>query len=208
MKERKMRSLTTKRVREVVDYSPETGDFVWKGLSRNRCVPGTLTGSRKGSSGELVIGIDGILCRGCCLAFLWMGEGLPPYVKYKDGDRRNTKWANLERSEERIAIVKKASGVKSSRPISSIFQRCPITGGRMEGTGVAKFNSLDSFFRVCCAKQGDTRMWETSKMGYKLVGKLHPKCGTCKQAKGSRSGEVVVDLEEIGVLIDESMGGL
>ena len=207
MRKRKMSFLTTERVREVLDYSPETGKFIWKGSSLKRCVPGALAGSRKGLNGELVIGVDGIACRGCSLAFLWMGEELPPYVKYKDGNRRNTKWANLERSEKRIAIAK-ASGVKNSRSISAIFQRCPILGGRADGTGVTKFNSLDSFFRTCCAKQRDARMWETSRMDYKLVGKLHPKCGICKQAKGSRAKKVVVDLEEIGVVIDESMGVL
>jgi len=206
-KKRKMSFLTTKRVKEILDYSPETGEFTWKGSSRNRCVPGAFAGSMKGRNGELMIGVDGIVCRGCCLAFLWMGEELPPYIRYKDGDRRNTKWANLERSEKRIAIVK-ASGVKDSRSISAIFQRCPILGGGADGTGVAKFNSLDSFFRTCCAKQGDTRMWGTSKMDDKLVGKLHPKCRICKQAKGSRAKKVVVDLEEIGVVIDESMGVL
>lgn len=204
-KPRKIDSVSRETVKKYLDYFPDTGEFRWTKDSPNRCKTGGLAGSVNNNR-KLVIGIDGVVCRASLLAFILMDKELPPFVKYIDGNSQNLRWSNLEYSEKKISA--KHTSIKGSRAIPAIFDRCPILGGRIENTGVAKFNSLELFFRTCCAKQGDTRIWGTSKMDYKLVGKLHSKCRTCKQAKGSRSREVVINLGEIGVVIDESMGVL
>lgn len=88
-------SLTLTRLRQVLDYCPETGAFTWvKALSTKG-----LVGQRAGfinAEGYRIIGIDKVIHRAARLAHLWMtGEWSPLIIDHIDGDRSNDRWSNL-----------------------------------------------------------------------------------------------------------------
>ncbi len=89
--------LSQKRLKEVVDYDPETGIFRWKDhLNGDRRVRvGCVAGSR-GPKGHLIIRIDGSHYRASRLAFLYMTGSFPPHqVDHRDTNTANNKWSNL-----------------------------------------------------------------------------------------------------------------
>lgn len=86
--------LTQARLKELLEYSPETGKFVWK-ISRGCRLKGAETGCLN-NSGYLHIGVDGTNYLSSRLAFLWMTGSFPDqYVDHIDGVRINNRWSNL-----------------------------------------------------------------------------------------------------------------
>lgn len=203
-KQNKIKSLTAARVREVLDYFPETGGFKWTAESSRRCVTGSPAGraSKPGGKGEKIIGIDRGTFRAACLAFLWMGEEVPEFIQYKNGNRMDTRWGNL------VALTAPAQkrGKQNKFRYSSDF--CPLTGwsGCRGKRSYTTFNSKEAFFRSCVGKQNQVRAWDESTMNEELVGRLNCKCRSCPQAGGSRTGRIIVDLRELDIRIDPDLG--
>ena len=86
--------LTQDRLKELLEYQPETGLFLWRK---------TGTGRRRKEAGNasreyLRIQIDGKLYYAHRLAFLYMTGWMPEFVDHKDGDTLNCRWDNLRES--------------------------------------------------------------------------------------------------------------
>jgi len=92
--------LTQKRLKELFDYSKETGIFIRKcdygnGL-RSRCKKGDVVGCDDGR-GYLRVGIDGKDYRLHRLAFLFVDGYLPEHdVDHGNGIKSDTRWFNIE----------------------------------------------------------------------------------------------------------------
>lgn len=87
--------LTAQRVRELLDYSPETGIFVWRSKASSKAPAGSVAGC-KDSGGYLKIGIDGKDYRAQRLAWLhYYGEWPKWDVGYVDGCIDNNAISNL-----------------------------------------------------------------------------------------------------------------
>jgi len=85
--------LTRKRLKEALNYNPETGQWIW-------LKPNKYTYMKKGDkaghidkNGYRIISLDGNKCRSSRLAFLYMEGYLPEYdVDHKDRIRNNDRW--------------------------------------------------------------------------------------------------------------------
>lgn len=86
--------LNADRLREILDYDPETGAFRWK-VTRGNVPAGTEAGSISKVSGYRQIGIGGRIYYAHRLAFLMMGGSQPELVDHVSGDRADNRWANL-----------------------------------------------------------------------------------------------------------------
>lgn len=87
--------LTQERLRQALDYNPETGEFRWKVRPANSIHIGDLAGSVD-DEGYRIITLDRKKHAASRLAFMWM-LGRWPYedCDHEDGFPSNDRWANL-----------------------------------------------------------------------------------------------------------------
>jgi hypothetical protein len=91
------KKLTQKRLKELLDYDPETGEFIRK-TRRYKYQIGEKAGTLN-PRGYLVIGVDGKRYMAHRLAFLWMEGYFPEHdVDHIDRNRANNRWLNLRES--------------------------------------------------------------------------------------------------------------
>lgn len=93
--------LTQKRLREVLDYNPETGIFTFVKGKRK----GKIAGTQHDNRGFVKVAIDNrryLLHR---LAWLWMTGSMPRWnIEHINGNRDDNRWRNLregDRSQKR-----------------------------------------------------------------------------------------------------------
>lgn len=82
--------LSAKRLREILDYNPETGVFKWKVMLAHRRKPGDVAGNL--SHGYIEIGIENRSYRAHHLAWLYIHGELPQVmIDHIDGNRSNNR---------------------------------------------------------------------------------------------------------------------
>lgn len=87
------------RIKDAVDYEPETGVVTWK-RPRGRVLPGTTAGTPDGG-GYLMIRIDKVGIRLHKLAWYYTYGEYPHFqIDHKDGDRTNNAIGNLRRASQ------------------------------------------------------------------------------------------------------------
>lgn len=88
--------LTLERLREVLDYSPEDGLFIWKLKVADKVTVGDEAGSISKQRGYIFIGVDGKHYRAHRLAFFYMtGQWPKEQVDHINGVRTDNRWGNL-----------------------------------------------------------------------------------------------------------------
>src|SRR5574341_403988 len=87
--------LTQQRLKEVLRYTPRTGEMVWRVTLSNRATAGTAVRGRS-LNGYSRVKIDGRLYYAHRLAWLYVvGEWPPVKVDHKNRDRADNRWRNL-----------------------------------------------------------------------------------------------------------------
>ena len=116
----KNKSLTQKRLREVLSYDPCSGVFIWYdqyGKGKNQS-SGSVAG-HKNSKGYLCITVDGNIYKAHRLAWLYMtGEWPKEVIDHKDTVKDNNKFDNLREatlSENAQNQIKPSRNNKSGR---------------------------------------------------------------------------------------------
>lgn len=85
--------LTQKRVRELLDYDPETGLLRWK-VNRSNVAAGSVAGCEKRT--YVMLSVDDTLYRAHRVIWLWMTGSWPKsFVDHKDLNKKNNAWGNL-----------------------------------------------------------------------------------------------------------------
>lgn len=87
-------NLTQEELKEVMHYDPETGVFTWTKPTCTWIRPGAAAGC-KYKRHYVLIRYKDVSYRAHRLVFLYMTGCVPREVYALDGDRTNTKWANL-----------------------------------------------------------------------------------------------------------------
>lgn len=93
-KERAEATLTQTRLKQILEYSPDTGEFTYL-VSRGPKRKGAIAGSFN-KDGYRIIRINQRSYRAHRLAYLWMEGVWPPdQIDHDDRHRANNKWGNL-----------------------------------------------------------------------------------------------------------------
>lgn len=91
---KKSQSITAERLRSLVRYEPDTGNFYWI-VARGPKHPGDIAGSVT-TQGYNQLAIDRCSLRSNRMAFLYMNGVMPSgIIDHINGDRRDDRWANL-----------------------------------------------------------------------------------------------------------------
>jgi HNH endonuclease len=86
--------LTQERLKEVLDYQPETGDFTWKVRSTKADI-GDIAGS-VGPLGYRIMSVDGYRCLAHRLAWFYVHDAWPKkHIDHINGDKDDNRIANL-----------------------------------------------------------------------------------------------------------------
>lgn len=87
--------LTQERLKEVLNYDPETGAFTWKIRTSNRVSVGDVAGSLN-TSGRMQIRIDGVSYLAHRIAWLYVTGYWPVFhIDHIDGNPLNNTFKNL-----------------------------------------------------------------------------------------------------------------
>jgi len=87
--------LTQTRLREMLEYDPDTGVFRWRKGGPGRYYPGRIAGATN-AGGYRVIAFDGERLRAARLAWLYMtGKWPEEHVDHINGNPADDRWANL-----------------------------------------------------------------------------------------------------------------
>lgn len=113
---------TYERVRELLDYSPQTGLLIWR--PRPVGTPcwsvrrvGKVAGQRR-RDGYIVLQIDGVRWYYAhVLIWIW-ATGEPHQIDHKDGNPSNNRWTNLRRATQALNV----RNAKKSRNNTSGFK--------------------------------------------------------------------------------------
>lgn len=103
--------LTAERLRELLDYDPDTGVFTWLICANNN---GAIAGSRAGalhSEGYFYIGIGGKRYFAHRLAWLYMTGKWPEHdIDHRDGNRSRNVYSNLRSVTRSVNLQNQRQG--------------------------------------------------------------------------------------------------
>lgn len=135
--------LTADRLRDVLNYDPESGVFTWR-ISRKKCTAGAAAGSKR-PDGYVLIRVDYIRYYGHRLAWLYMmGEWPKSIIDHIDGNPTNNSLVNLrtatprQSSQNRRVQSNNRTGLKGVRRSSCGFYSMIKAGHEVKYLGSFK----------------------------------------------------------------------
>ena len=117
-------TLTAERLREVLDYDPETGVFVWRVQVNNRVEVGDVAGFSDGK-GYLAIRLDRVQVFAHRLAWFWIHDAWPTgVIDHIDGVTTNNAIRNL-RDVDHASNMQNLKGAKRDNSASGLLGVVP-----------------------------------------------------------------------------------
>ena len=118
---RQVDALTQARLKEVLWYRPETGEFRWRCPTSNTAKPWMLAGS-KTSQGYVTMRIDGVMHKAHRLAWLYMHGSMPDnYIDHINRVRTDNRISNLrpaDKTENQWNISTRSDSTSGVRGVS------------------------------------------------------------------------------------------
>ncbi len=149
--------LTHERVREVLDYNPETGKLTWKKGVRGR-KPGRRAGATCGKYRQICI--DGINLKEHRLIWFWMNGKWPEcLVDHRDSDGLNNRWRNLRAATySQNNRNRKLSSRNSSGHVGVFPDRCSGKWGAFIGLdgrtkNLGRFECIEDAVAARCSAE-------------------------------------------------------
>ena len=134
--------LTAERLREILSYDPESGQWIWLKPTGGRVRAGAPAG-RKSGSGYWQIGIDGRRYPSARLAFLYMTGAWPtlPEVDHIDHNPDNGRWSNLREA------TRSQNSANRPKPRHNTSGAKGVTWAKRERRWVAQI--MRDYKRIC-----------------------------------------------------------
>ena len=91
----KLRTIKQVRLKELLDYNPDTGVFTWRTTGKGRPARKNGVAGVIAPHGYMVIKIDQVTHYAHRLAWVYMFDSLPPELDHINGNRSDNRIANL-----------------------------------------------------------------------------------------------------------------
>jgi len=111
--------LTQERLKELVNYNQETGDFTWLVRTSNRIKPGDI--ARCMSHGYIRIGIDGKNYKAHRIAFIYMMGLMPLEVDHINHKRDDNRWINLRAVTRTVNSQNKSMQCNNTSGVTGVY---------------------------------------------------------------------------------------
>lgn len=135
-----MTKLTQERLKELLEYNPDTGEFIWL-KSRLSSRIGEISGTLR-PDGYRVMRLDSIQYRANRLAFLYMNGYHPEHViDHINGIKGDNRWANLRHVTQGVNNKNTSKQANNSSGHTGIH----ITKGLGRFKARAKLNNKDVY---------------------------------------------------------------
>lgn len=120
-----METLTTERLRQVLDYDPLTGEFRWRIATSRKIRIGAVAG-HIGKAGYRYIRVDGRLYRANRLAFLhYIGRWPYHDAEHENRDRDDNRWENLRDATRSQNIANIAAHKDNKTGLKGVWEKRP-----------------------------------------------------------------------------------
>ncbi len=93
-----VKGITQQRIKDMLNYNPETGVFVWENVTRyHPRMNGKVAGTARQCRGKkyIHISIDGVKCKAHRLAWLYVNGNVPAMIDHINGDSTDNRILNL-----------------------------------------------------------------------------------------------------------------
>jgi hypothetical protein len=125
-RQQKYKMLSQDLLKSILDYNPETGEFIWL-VRRGRCAAGSVAGSIRVRKDRnlllryLSIRIDGVLYPAHHVAFIYMTGTSPTLIDHKDSNGLNNRWLNLKESDSSLNVLESRYICKSKTGLVGVY---------------------------------------------------------------------------------------
>lgn len=134
--------ITQERLKQLLDYDPDTGEFTWKLDRSGTVLAGSVAGTVK-SSGYIDIRVDGKLYKAHRLAWLYFYGYLPEYfIDHINNNRRDNKIINL----------------RSASKLQNSHNRLTNNSSKSKIKGLSCWRSGNNFYWSARVRIGDNRL--------------------------------------------------
>jgi hypothetical protein len=118
-----MAKVTAERLREVLDYCPESGVFRWRRVTKgNQVKVGAVAGCQGKKGQRRVIQIEGRLYYAAPLAYLYMtGEWAPNDIDHRNSDPSDNRWLNLHPATRSQNMANTRAHTDSRTSVKGVF---------------------------------------------------------------------------------------
>ena len=112
--------ITADRLRSLLRYNPETGDFIRVAKIGKKGRIGSIVGCVSGP-GYWMIGLDGGTYYAHRLAWLYMTGEWPPYlIDHRDTDKLNNRWNNLRAATKAQNAINSRLGTTNTSGLKGV----------------------------------------------------------------------------------------
>lgn len=114
--------ITAKRVRDLLDYCPDTGILIWKEYRNSGAVKGQVAGYLD-QHGYIVVGLDGKLHKSHRLIWLHQTGYWPNgQIDHIDHNRSNNQWNNLADVTQRSNTLNRKESVINTSKQTGVYK--------------------------------------------------------------------------------------
>lgn len=132
--------LTQERVRDLLNYDPETGIFTWR-RRQGQCGAGAIAGSNDGD-GYRRVKVDRRSYRAARLAWFYVTGSWPPVqIDHADTDSMNDRWSNLRLATASQNRANTCRPVTNSSGIKGVSRHRSKWGARIQKRWLGTFDS-------------------------------------------------------------------
>lgn len=113
--------ITQNKLKEILDYNPKTGIFIWKVSFANNINKGEIAGCVNGN-GYIQISIKGKLYLAHRLAFLYMKGYFPEFdVDHKKGIKTDNRWKNIRHATKSCNLQNQKMDLRNKSGFPGVF---------------------------------------------------------------------------------------